>query len=146
MKPGESKTVEIVPEPLDETEYSDVCTVPEAPAKLPITMESRFTDFQQTFMGRRLYGIAMMVPKAMAKKTARLPDGPEKDNKTKGARFIKKMLESNSMRSLSMEAGKTFPYNYAQAFTELANGHIFRGIGFFFRKIKVPKLPKDQVK
>ena len=55
-----------------------------------------------------------------------------------------KMIESNSPRTLSMESGLTFPYNFAEAFVELPNGHIFKGIGKFLKKIDVPKLPKDQ--
>ncbi len=146
LEPGESRTVEIVPEPSDDTEYSDAYTVPEEPAKLPITLESRFTDLQYTFWGRLLYRFVMTVPKRMEKKLKKLPEGSEKDNKRKSAKFIRKMLQSNSPRSLSMEAGQSFPYNYAQAFVEIANGHLFKGIGLFFRKIKVPKLPKDEIK
>ena len=57
---------------------------------------------------------------------------------------MKKMIESNSPRSLTMESGLTFPYNFAQAFVELTNGHIVKGIGLFMKKIDVPKLPKEQ--
>ena len=81
----------------------------------------------------------------MEKEAQKMPDGPAKDNKLKGARFLRKMIESNSPRSLSMEVGQTFPYNFAQAFVELANGHILKGIGLFLKKIDVPKLPKDEV-
>lgn len=144
LEPGESKTVEITPEPLDDTVYPDTYTVPEEPKKYPVTLESRFTDLRQTFIGRRLFDFAMSVPKKMEKQARKLPDGPEKDNSIKGAQFMRKMLESNSPRSLTMETGITFPYNFAQAFVELTNGHIIKGLGYFLKKIEVPKLPKDQ--
>lgn len=144
LKPGESRTVEIVPEPADDTVYPDTYTIPEEPEKLPVTLESRFTDLKQTFMGRRLFQYAMSVPKKMEKQSRKKPDGPEKDNLFKGAQFLRKMLQSNSPRTLTMEAGEIFPYNYAQAFVELANGHLMKGLGLFLKKIDVPKLPKDQ--
>ena len=144
LEPGESKTVEITPEPLDDTVYPDTYIVPEEPKKYPVTLESRFTDLRQTFIGRRLFDFAMSVPKKMEKQARKLPDGPEKDNSIKGAQFMRKMLESNSPRSLTMETGITFPYNFAQAFVELTNGHIIKGLGYFMKKIEVPKLPKDQ--
>jgi hypothetical protein len=144
LEPGESKTVEITPEPLDDTAYPDTYIVPEEPKKYPVTLESRFTDLRQTFIGRRLFDFAMSVPKKMEKQARKLPDGPEKDNSIKGAQFMRKMLESNSPRSLTMETGITFPYNFAQAFVELTNGHIIKGLGYFMKKTEVPKLPKDQ--
>ena len=144
LEPGESKTVEITPEPLDDTVYPDTYIVPEEPKKYPVTLESRFTDLRQTFIGRRLFDFAMKVPKKMEKQARKLPDGPEKDNSIKGAQFMRKMLESNSPRSLTMETGITFPYNFALAFVELTNGHIIKGLGYFLKKTEVPKLPKDQ--
>lgn len=144
LEPGENKTVEITPEPLDDAVYPDTYIVPEEPKKYPVTLESRFTDLRQTFIGRRLFDFAMSVPKKMEKQARKLPDGPEKDNSIKGAKFMRKMLESNSPRSMTMETGITFPYNFAQAFVELTNGHIIKGLGYFMKKIEVPKLPKDQ--
>ena len=43
-----------------------------------------------------------------------------------------------------MCAGDQMPYNFAEGFVELTNGHVFKGIGCFLEKIKVPKLPKDE--
>lgn len=144
LNPGESKTVEIIPNPADDTVYPDTYTVPDEPEKYPVTLESRFADLRQTFIGRVLFKLTMSKPKIMEMKARRLPDGPEKDNKLKGAQFMRTMLENNSPRTLSMESGTIVPYNYAQAFVELTNGHILKGIGLFFKKIKVPPLPKDQ--
>ena len=144
LAPGESKTVEILPEPADNTPYPDTYTVPAEPQRFPVTLESRFTDLQQTFLGRRLYNFTMKMPKKMEAEAQRLPEGPEKDNKIKAAQFMRRMLESNSPRTLTMESGQTFPYNYAQAFVAITNGHLFKGIRLFLKKINVPKLPKDK--
>ncbi len=148
LEPGESKTVAIMLKPEPETAYSDAYTVPPEPARYPVTLESRFTDFQQSFMGRMLYRFLLSIAGKMERDTRRktrdLPDGPEKDNMQKGAFFLRKVIENNSPRSLSMSAGSKLPYNFAQGFVELTNGHFFRGIACFLKRIKVPKLPKDQ--
>ena len=144
LKPGESRTVTITVEPEPETAYSDRYTVPEEPPRFPVTLESRFTDFNQSFMGRILFKAVLSVADKQAKEAEKLPDGPEKENKRKGAQFLRRILESNSPRSMSMTAGKSMPYNFAQGFVELANGHLVKGALCFLRKIKVPKLPKEE--
>ena len=144
LHPGESATVRIVPEPKDETVWSDELTITPEPPRLPITVESRFTDLNQTFMGRILYNAVMSVVKKQMKSADKLPDGPEKDNAVKGAFFMKRIMDSNSPRSLSMCAGRQLPYNLAQGFAELSNGHLFKGIRCMLKKINVPKLPKEE--
>ena len=72
-----------------------------------------------------------------------MPDGPEKENALKGALFLKRIYESNSLRSMSMCAGDKMPFNVAEGFAAIANGHLLRGTRCLLRKIKVPKLPKS---
>ena len=144
LNPGESATVRIVPEPKDETAYSDELKITPEPPRLPVTIESRFTDLKQTFMGRILYNAVMSVVKKQMKKAEKLPEGPERDNAMKGAFFMKRVMDSNSLRSLSMCAGRQMPYNFAQGFAELTNRHLFKGIRCFIKKIDVPKLPKEE--
>ncbi len=146
LQPGERVTVSLIPEPADKTEYSDTLVIPEEPARFPVTLESRFTDLRQTFLGRILYNAVVGVADQQAKEAEKLPDGAEKDNKRKGALFLKRILESNSPRSMSMSAGKQMSYNFAQGFVELANGHLIRGAKCFMTKINVPKLPKEEQK
>lgn len=43
-----------------------------------------------------------------------------------------------------MKPGRTLAYSFTQTFAGLTNGHIFKGIGLFMKKIDVPKLPKEQ--
>ena len=57
---------------------------------------------------------------------------------------MKRIMDSNSPRSLSMCAGRQMPYNFAQGFAELTNGHLCKGIRCFIKKIDVPKLPKEE--
>ena len=144
LKPGESQTVTLTVEPEPETAYSDSYTVQGDPPRFPVTMESRFTDLKQSFMGRILYNAVLSVAKKQAKEAEKMPEGPEKENKRKGAQFLKRILESNSPRSMSMTAGSSMPYNYAQGFVELTNGHLIRGARRFLSRIKVPKLPKEE--
>ena len=144
LAPGETKTVTLTVEETEQKTYSDVCTVPPEPPRFPVTMESRFTDLKQSSMGRILFNAVLSVADRQAKEAEKMPDGPEKDNKRKGAQFLRRVLESNSPRSMSMTAGASMPYNFAQGFVELTNGHLIRGAGCFLKKIKVPKLPKEE--
>ena len=111
------------------------------PLSKPITLESRLSDLKQTFMGRILYNALQSVPKKELKKAKKMPEGTEKQNKIKGAKFLEIILDSNSIISLSMSSSGAFPYNFAQGFKELSNGHLFKGIGCFLKKIKAPALP-----
>ena len=144
LAPGESKTVSITVADEPKPEYDDTYTVPEPVPSFPVTVESRFTDLNQSFMGRILYNAVLSVVKKQMRRAQKLPEGPERDNAVKGAYFMKRIMDSNSPRSLSMCAGKQMPYNFAQGFAELTNGHLFKGIRCFMKKIKVPKLPKEE--
>ena len=144
LAPGESKTVSITVADEPKPEYDDTYTVPEPVPSFPVTVESRFTDLNQSFMGRILYNAVLSVVKKQMRQAQKLPEGPERDNAVKGAYFMKRIMDSNSPRSLSMCAGKQMPYNFAQGFAELTNGHLFKGIRCFMKKIKVPKLPKEE--
>lgn len=118
--------------------------IPALPPQKPITLESRFTDLRQSFMGRILFGAVLGVANRQMKSALKMPEGTERDNKIKGAMFLKRILESNSLLSMSMSAGKSMPYNFAQGFMNLSNGHLIKGIKCFCTKIKVPALPKDK--
>ena len=117
--------------------------IPTLPPRMPITLESRFTDLNQTFMGRILYKAVLSVAESQRRRAEKLPDGPERDNRLKGAMFLKRIFESNSLISMSMSAGGSMPYNFAQGFAALANGQLLRGAMCFLRPVKVPPLPRD---
>ena len=120
--------------------------IPALPPKFPVTLESRFTDLRQSFMGRILFNAVLSVANGQMKKAKKLPEGAERDNKIKGAQFLKRILESNSLRSMSMCSGKSMPYHFANGFMELTNGHLLRGAKCFLTPVKVPPLPKDEKK
>ncbi len=120
-------------------------TLPSLPKIRPITLESRFSDLGKAgFLGKILHAAVLGVADGQMKRAKKLPEGSERDNKIKGALFLKRILESNSLISMSMSAGKSFPYNVAQGFMYLSNGKIFKGIRCFCTKIKVSALPKDR--
>ena len=144
LAPHESAIVTLVPEPREQTDFSDELTVPPEPAHFPVTLESPFSDLRRTFTGRILYNAVIGVADKQRKKALKLPDGVEKDNLLKSAEFMKKVLVTNSLRSMSMSAGTAFPYNYAIAFRELTNRHLFKGAKAFLKRIKAPKLPKEE--
>ena len=143
LKPGEAVTVTLTPEPLDSNVYSDELSVPPEKPRLPLTIESQLTDFQQTFFGRIIYRNIIKAATKLMKDAEMLPDGYEKENNLKEASFLRRVLESNSLRTVSMTARSRLPFNRAQALAELANGHLIKALLCYIRKIKVPKLPKD---
>lgn len=118
--------------------------IPGPRKRKPITLESRFTDLKETFIGKILFNVVLSVAKKQEKKAKKLPDGPERDNQLKGALFLKRILESNSLITMSMSAGTSCPYNFAKAMMDLANGHIIRGVKDMCSPIKVPPLPKEE--
>ena len=120
--------------------------IPSLPPKNPITIESRFTDLQDSFMGKIMFNAVLSVAYKQRRQAEKLPEGLEKDNRLKGALFLKRVLESNSLSSMSMSAGKSFPYNFALGFAAMANGKIIQGIKYFVNKIEAPKLPKETEK
>ena len=120
--------------------------IPALPPVKPITLESRFTDMKETFMGRILYSAVLSVAKKDMKKAKKLLEGAERDNKIKGAMFLKRILESNSIITMSMSAGKSCPYHFAKGFVDLANGRIIKGIKDFCSPVKTAALPKDDEK
>lgn len=144
LEPGESKTVTVTVEPEEEREYSDELVIPAEPKRFPVTLESRFTDLRQTFVGRILFNAVLSVADKQKREAENMPEGKERDNKLKGALFLRRILESNSLRSMSMSAGRSMPYNFAVGFMELTNGHLIRGAKAFMTPIKVPKLPKEE--
>ncbi len=144
LQPGESATVTITPQPKAEADWPDGLAVPPEPIRFPITLESRFSDLTQSFLGRILHSAVLSVAAKQEKEAEKLPEGPEKDNKRKGALFLRRILESNSLRSMSMCGGSAFPYNFAIGFMELANGRLLRGAKAFLTPIRVPKLPKEE--
>lgn len=119
-------------------------SIPPVPPEKPLRLESRFTDLRATFMGRILFNAVLGVARKQMKEAQKLPEGTEKDNKIKGAMFMRRILESNSIVCMSMSAGKSMPYNFAMGFVHLANGHLIKGIKCFCTKIKVPALPKEK--
>ena len=145
LQPGEERTVTLTVEEEPEAVYPDALSVPDEPARFPVTLESRFTDLKQTFTGRLIFNAVMSVPNKRMREAGKLPDGPEKANRLKNALFLKRILESNSLRAMVMTASDTMPYNVARGLVELTNGHLLKGIFCFFKKIKVPNLPKEDV-
>ena len=117
--------------------------IPARTPSLPITLESRFTDLQQTFLGRILFHAVLSTADKSEKEALKLPEGTERDNRLKGAVFLRRILESNSLMTMCMSAGKSLPYHVAVGMAELANGHVLRGVKLMLSAPKAPKLPKE---
>ena len=116
------------------------------PPVKPITLESPFTDLKKTVLGRVLYGAVLSVARRRMRKAKKMKEGAERENAIKGATFLKRILDSGCLRSMSMASGGRMPYNFALGMRDLSNGHILGAIRHFCKKIKVPPLPKDEKK
>ena len=134
------------PGKISESEFEEMSSLKVPPRRKtkPITLESRMTDLGHTFLGKILLDAMVGVAEKELRKAKRMEEGSEKDNKIKGALFLRRIMESNSLITLSMSAGKSFPYNFAQGFMNLSNGRLIKGIKDFCGKIKAPELPKNQ--
>ena len=124
---------------IDNTVFADLLgtPLPEDEPALPLTMESRFCDFQKTFMGRILYNAVCGVATRQLKKAKKLPAGPERDNRIKGAIFLQRIFDTNCVRTLSLSAGRSMPWNIAEGFVLLGNGHFIRGIAAMCQSYKI---------
>ena len=117
--------------------------IPMLKKKKPITLESRFYDLNYTFFGKILFNAILSVQKKEEKAAKKLPEGQEKDNKLKGSFFLKRILENNSLITMSMSAGNSCPYNFVEGMMNLANWHLIKGIKNFTTPIKTISLAKD---
>ncbi len=118
--------------------------IPVLPPRKPVTIESRFQDIRQSLLGKILYSLVLLAPRIQARRSKRKKEGAERDNAQKGALFMRLILENSTLCSMTMAASTHMPYHYAQAFMHFGNGHFFKGLACFFKKIKVPKLPKEK--
>lgn len=118
--------------------------IPPLRKRKPITLESTIEDLNHTFFGKIFYNAIRRVADKEIKKALMFPEGPERDNKVKSALFLKRVMMSNSIRSMSMSSGGALPYPFACGFRDVANGHLFKGIKDFLSKTEAPKLPNDK--
>lgn len=124
---------------IGDTVFADLLgtPLPAEPPVLPLTTESRLCDFRKTFMGRILYNALCGMAKKQLKKAKKLPAGPERDNRIKGAVFLQRIFDTNCVRTLSLSAGKSMPWSIAEGFVLLGNGHIFRGVAAMCKSYKI---------
>lgn len=119
--------------------------IPPLPNLMPLGIESRFSKLKNSkLFGRIIYKAVLSVARSGYRKAKKMPEGPQKENTYKGALFLERILNSNSLMTMSMCGGTSCPYNFAEGFMNFANGHIFKGIKCFCTKIKAPALPKEK--
>ena len=118
--------------------------IPSPPPIKPITLDSKFSEIKSTFMGTILYKCVLSMPKKEIRKTKKLPEGAARENAIKGAVFLERVLDSNSLTTMTMGGGNRCPYNFAEGIMHLANGRLIKGALSFIKPIKAPKLPKEK--
>lgn len=116
--------------------------IPPLPPKTPIGMETRLSNYNETFWGRRLYSSVLGVANRQLKQALKLPDGVEKEVKKKNAIFLMNILQSNSARTLAAASAGRVPFHIAKGFVALANGQVMVALKMMLKKEKVIPLPK----
>ncbi|MCF0116514.1 MAG: glycoside hydrolase family 3 C-terminal domain-containing protein [Bacilli bacterium] len=109
-----------------------------------LTMETPFIKFKQKFLGKILYKAVSSVATKQRKKGLKLPPGKERDNALKGAMFLQRIFDTNSLRTLSISSGGALPYHIAELMCDMANGHIFKALKHLKNKYQVPQLPDEK--
>ncbi len=118
--------------------------IPDEPPTLPLTMESRFCDLKRTFLGWLIYKSVMyFMCDRLEARARKLPEGPERDNSLKGAVFLRRIMNSNSLNSLCTCSSGALSYNVAFGIMQISNGKIFKGLKSIFTKTKAPSLPEE---
>jgi Beta-glucosidase-related glycosidases len=117
--------------------------LPAARQRLPLTMESPIKDFSLTPLGRAIAFGFNSATRKRRRAALKMPIGVDRDNALKGALFLGHILDTNSLRSLSMSAGPTMPLNLAEGLVAIANGRILSGLRHIALKVEAPRLPKD---
>lgn len=107
--------------------------LPSPRPRLPLTMESVLTDFRLTRCGRVLLRLLLLVP-AGAKVLACLrPHKEQRIRALRGALFMRRILLSNCLRSLSHSGPALVPYHAAEAMLYFANGHPWQALRHLLR-------------
>ena len=115
--------------------------IPASVKEKRLTLQSRLTDLNNTIPGRFIYNAILKPSTKQLNRAKKMPDGVEKDNCIKGALSVMKMMENNSLITMSMASSGQFPYNYSLALMHLANWNLLKALKSYVKKIKAPKLP-----
>lgn len=96
--------------------------------KKPYTLETRIDDF--TSLGGKLFRKAVVYfgGTRQYKKGKKIKDPIKRAAEMKAGNFVRRLMGSNSLRSLSFSSGGTFSYPLALLVLGVANGNIFKGI------------------
>lgn len=113
-------------------------TVPVADDSEPLTMESTLRAFRKNWIGRIFYFFVMQTVRKSLKAAQKMPDSLERETRLKNAYFVVRMMPANSLRSMAMSSGGQFPYQVAQGFVQMANGHFLRGLRIMLQKETLP--------
>ena len=117
--------------------------IPKTRSIKPFTTESRIDTFQEGLIGKLIYKILMSVPAKKMKEAESIQDEVKRQHAIKGAEFIKRNMETNCLRAMSM-SDRRLPYNIAEGLVALSNWRFIKAIGKFVKKIKAPKLPDEK--
>lgn len=108
------------------------------PKTWPVTLETRMAEFRHSILGKILYKSVIGAVSRDYQKALKMPDSLERDSQLKNTHFIVKMMPFNSPRAMAMSSGGAFGMPLAQAFVDIANGHLIKGFKTMMTRIPDP--------
>lgn len=102
---------------------------------LPLSQNSSFSDFKQKFFGRIIYRVLWFFFTRPVKKAHALSDSnPSKEYEESASAFIRQMAVSQPLKTLWSSSSGALSYNQAEGLIRIANGKLFSGLLFFFKR------------
>ena len=110
----------------------------------PYDFDSPMGTYVHSFWGKILFkAICYFVPQKQMRAALKKPEGVERDNHVKSAFFLQRTFDRNTPIGMSMGSSGAMPFNLAEMFVDIGNGHVLRALGKLFKSYKTPKI-KDK--
>ena len=104
------------------------------PITRPYTLETQLEDFKQTFWGRFVLKVILQVVGGKTKVPRKEKDPAKIKQILKNRHFAIALIPKNCLRSLCQSSGGILQMNLALVLLNLANGKLFKAIGYLFKK------------
>jgi beta-glucosidase len=109
-----------------------------------VSIDSSLNEIRDRFLGGIVYKAMAAYMGRDCKKALKMPDSPERDAMLKNAYFLKKVIPTNTFRSMAMASGGLLSYKMAKALAMFSGGRLFKAVGVLFTKEAKVRLPVEK--
>lgn len=109
-----------------------------------VSVDSSLNEIRDMFLGGVVYKAVNAFMGRDYKKALKMPDSPERDAMLKNAYFLKKVIPTNTFRSMAMASGGLLSYKMAKALAMFSGGRIFKAMGALFTREAKVRLPVEK--